>query len=349
MNRSRLLYRHLILFYLILLMSLVCCVPTEAAPDRANISEVSAEIATVQTRPVLVSVTVSPVITATPFSTQELPPTATATAVSTPIPTEFIQIIATETPIPMPTVTPPSPTPIPPFETPENALTCHLGEAFTKCYDLVLGIEFEYPNEWGNLTGSFRRAMALNGMGEWVPSGFAYDYWFHGMNIISGGRSRKFGEDRGGVLMDFSGFPPPYGEDFICNQWPFYRPNEICNKIKPNVFLVISLTNSMDFCANEFGRDIEALAFVALEIPDNDLINGFIFGTNILGADVIEEVRQDFPQRQQPELICDDATRQAFNQRMEQIAEEIINMTVTGETLHNLELLNHLAESIIFK
>ncbi len=340
------------LFYLIFPLVLVSCVPAETEPDSTTINEDLADIVTVVPRDENILATASPIVTSTTIPI----PTSTSTAIPpeliqpTPVPTltpTTISTVAIQTLSPNPTETPAtllSPTP---FQTPENALTCHAGQEFTKCYDVVLGLEFEYPTEWGTLTGYLRQAKEQrDDSEEWFVTGYAYEYRFDQTYIVeAGGRSREFSESRGGMLTDFSGFLHP---DIIC-RWPHNRPNEICNEVKPNVFFVISLTNATEFCKEEYGRGIEAFAAVALEIPDNDLINGFIFGTNILGADIIEEITHDFPQREQPEIVCDDATRQAFDQRMEQIAEDIANMTVTGETLYNLELLNHLAESIIFK
>ncbi|MCB8920825.1 MAG: hypothetical protein H6662_04500 [Ardenticatenaceae bacterium] len=231
----------------------------------------------------------------------------------------------------------PSDTPRP-FVTPEVALICQEGDEYTHCEDLVLGIEFEYPSQWGELTSRLR---------EGGEAGYAYEYSFDNGPVLAGGRSRDFVESRGKILTDFTGFTTSSAGGSICT-WPYKELNLICETITHNVVFLVYLPDAAMICSEYSGYD--AMVVVALNIPFNDFINGFIFTMNALSQERRGELFDILDAREgETGTVCDEANRDAYDQRMSEIAQELRDGLIAGEPDPMLEPLLRLAESVVFK
>lgn len=214
----------------------------------------------------------------------------------------------------------------------EDSLTytpiCITGTKFTKCTDEILGLEYEYPNAWGSVTGRFRQ-----GQGE----GYAYDYRFN-EGVYSGGRSRGFWEGRGSVFMDFPG-------GSVCG-WPNHPPTIICEGLQSNVTLALSFPSALEVCDRESWFPMEPFAIVGVDLPNGKIITGFMFGTRFLGDDWNEKLRSNFKWENSSTPVCDPSGNLAYDTMLDELVQNIRDGTITGPTAGNLDMWRHLGASI---
>jgi len=330
-------YQLLALVFFLFLALIGCAgvtAPDDAGNDEVSLVTLTAEALT-QSSPTSLATTTAPRPSVEPSTepTATLTPSATPTR-RTPVPRGTPEAFQTAE-MQLTKMVRPSETPRPPFATPEVALICEQGEEFTSCEDLILGITFEYSNQWGNLTSS---------LSEGGYAGYAYNYVFDS-GVTAGGRSRDFSEGRGRILTDFYGFSGPI-ENTVCT-WPRYQPNAICQEIKPNVVFLVSLPDADEFCDYSFGGPLTA---VALEIPHNDFINGFVFIGSALDEERRTELTNSFgPRESETWPQCDEANKKAYNQRAREMAHELEDSLINGNPDPSLVTLLRLAESITFK
>jgi len=233
--------------------------------------------------------------TCSPIAGESTPmPTSTNPVVfDTQTPTQFIE--PTITLIPYPVVTqikvsavldiypyPPASTPLPtktlaPTPTNPNAYKpeCESGPMYTKCEDAVLGATFEYPTVWGEIIGEL-----LQG----GDAGFRHDYTFEnsswGMKLVAGGRSSDFAEGRGAYIADFLGYDPI----LIPEDCPF--SGRFCWEVKPGVLIVYAFPEAQFICHPAPELNFSPRIVVALNLPAERSIHGFLFTTGFLSTEL---------------------------------------------------------------
>lgn len=262
-----------------------------------------------------------------------------------PIPTVHY-IVPTFTQTPNPTTTPtltltPTPPP-PPVVTRESMLlfpNCTVDGAWTKCNDDLLDITFSYPSEWGSIQARLHRGMS---------DGYGYNYQFGNgdadnltATVVASGRSIDYSEPRGGTVADFYGFGDKSSQD-ICSK------KAICEVIQPGVIFYLSFVDAKFVCDFNQGVYFYPFASVAINLPQHNLINGFVFMSKFLSAHQEQQLFSilEIDETKQPHN-CSEASRQFFDQAVNQLTEQIRTGAIDEETKHNLDILRQLATTLV--
>ncbi len=256
------------------------------------------------------------------------------------------------TTLPLPTATrivPPSPVPIVPTIISDVRLECLHHNTFAKCSDDTLGIEFEYPISWGGIEAVLRTSYA--------GTGYAYEYYFIGTSseylhpIEAGGRSKDFGEARGGMFTDFRGYGDESYQD-RCDNFKKFAP--VCREIQPNVILTMIYPQARYICDPGPGSFSTPLAFIEINLPENPLINGFVFISPFLSQqqqDILNAHLDDILGRSPKTLVatnCDSSSQVEFDNKINELIENIRTGSVDNNTNNNIQQLEYVAASVIF-
>ena len=278
----------------------------------------------------------------------EIPPQSFITPYPGPIPTRQ----PPPTTLPLPTATrimPPSPVPIVPTIISRTRLDCVHQDTFAKCSDDTLCIEFEYPVSWGAIEAVLRTSI--------FGTGYAYEYHFIGTSsehlhpITVGGRSKDFGEARGGMFTDFRG----YGDESYldrCDNFKNFSP--VCREIQPNVILIMIFPQARYICDPGPGSFSTPLAFIEINLPEDPLINGFVFISPFLSAQQQELLygdMRDILGYSRETLVpnkCDEANQVEFDNKINELVESISAGSVDTDTNNNIQQLEHVAASVVF-
>jgi hypothetical protein len=212
-------------------------------------------------------------------------------------------------------------------------------------------MEFEHPKTWGEIEAVLRTG---------GDNGYAYKYSFSGGTIPeshlpeAAGLSIDFAEGRELYPIDFAGF----GTESLlqtnsCEQQDLYP---ICEEVNHDVRWMIRFPNARYFCESTH-RDTSPIFRIEVNLPDNPTINGFVFLVPFLSENLFDEIKRDiYPLfLVEPELIpsypesCYPENRQPFDDQVEKFIERIKTSDLDGDTLRNLNDLEHLAESIVFR
>jgi hypothetical protein len=206
------------------------------------------------------------------------------------------------------------------------------------CIDALLGIEFEMPAALGEITGVLRNGAEL---------GLTYSYGFENQlkppNIIleAGGNSRDFSEGRESRFIDFNGFLGKLDVE-LCK----YPNFPICEKIQPAVLFQIMSPQADRICDPAPGTIFTFLSFVKIDLPDNPTINGFVFVSEFLSDAYRSELNTILGLTESGPSDCQSPSMLAYDEKVAEIIDKINSGTIDAETLHNLDQLRHLAESI---
>jgi hypothetical protein len=335
-------------FPVVVLVLLMACSRNDTGPDNQ-----SGNLLLPTTAPDLVTSVESPYpsANATMFSVLPYPyPVSTVLAFNTPYPAPVTTLPPTVTARPKSTNTPfvpPSPIPIVRTVISRERLACTHQKNFAQCSDDTLGVDFEYPRWWGGIEAVLRTG----------DTGFAYEYHFIGTSsdhlfpIKAGGRSTDFGEARGGMLTDFRGYgDEPFQE--ICDRIARFAP--ICREIQPNVMLTMSFPQSQYVCDPGPNTFSKPLAFIKVSMPENPLINGFVFISPFLSKqqqEFLNENLNDILGYSRETLVptkCDEASRVEFDTKVNELIENIETGKVDTETIENIQQLEYVAASVTF-
>ena len=275
-------------------------------------------------------------------------PTRTWTVVAYPYPYPYPHVLETRLPsenkdiYPPPSETPVfrfHPTPIPsPTELPLNVvfvewIPCISIGDYAQCADSTLGLEFEYPTQWGNIEATLRRGQ----------TGLEYLYRFANPApeftgyIGAGGISRDFTQGRGGTYTDFAGFGGQSGCDY-------YDWGKVCEEISQAVVLVLFFPIANHICDPGPTVMYSPLALIAVDLPENPTVQGFVFTAPFLSAE--QESALHALLGIGDSLKCDQESKQQFDARVAELVDGARNGTLDSETLENLAQIEHLARSI---
>ncbi len=277
-------------------------------------------------------------------------PAPTYPTYHSPYPAPVATLPPTFTAIPLPSNTPfvpPSPIPIVRTVISRERLACTQQNNFAKCSDDTLGVDFEYPVWWGEIEAMLRTG----------DTGYAYEFYFVGTSsehlfpIKAGGRSTDFGEARGGMLTDFRGYGNESFQD-ICDSIASFAP--ICKEIQPKVMLTMRFPKARYICDPGPGSFSNPLAFIEISMPENPLINGFVFISTFLSKqqqELLNDNMHDILGYSREALVptkCDEANRVEFENQINELIENIRTGTLDAETIENIRQLEYLATSVTF-
>ena len=284
-----------------------------------------------------------PGATLSPIPTRHtLTPTSLYTLSPTRAPTHTPFIFWTRAPTSTPTVTltlTPSPT-LPPL--PEIDVTCYqFTVSYFKCYDALLKIDFQYPVTWGEIQTEISR-----GEGE---RGVAYGYWFLEQPadlFESGGRSHDWASTAGSGSEDFwfAGLQMPFDE--FC-QWGDAHGTTLCTQYHPGVATVIILPDAEERCDLEPDFSWEPQFWIVIDLPENETVQGFIFMSRFFSDALWEEIEQSWGVADESARCDSPEARQAYDDKMAEVAERIQSDTLDWDTQYRVNLLRYMAEAII--
>lgn len=302
-------------------------------------------IAQIENPPAPTQATVTPQAYPYPYPTLEPdpypPPVLTVTAEA------YWSYWFTQTALPSPTREPtptitPSPTITPTAELPPVRVTCSSDGKTSTCYDQLLRMRFEYPSYWGEIEAKIDHG--------W-DSGYKYFYsfsnteWVKQSMLTAGGRSHDFAEGREAFLTDFIGIP---GE-LDCSSEHF-EPG-LCQQIAPQIILIYEFPQARWVCDPSPGTFYQPRAVLKINLPDNPVINGFVFATNFLSQSVQTELDRilNLTLVPGPPLRCDEAHQAAYDAKVQEIIEAIRAGDLDMESEKNLRFFVRLARSIQLK
>lgn len=175
-----------------------------------------------------------------------------------------------------PTPKPPTATPIPTKTLMPAVLDCWPTNEnrYIYCIDYLLNIEFEYPAPWGD----FYQVLGRGG-----TSGYEYYYFLNQSPDqdwpVAGGISRDYSEGREGSEYDFAG-----NIQRICTS------DVVCIEVEPQVFLVV-VPRIEDLCLAGFTNYSLPYGEILIQLPTNNVINGFEFTHSVFSESAVSEIR----------------------------------------------------------
>jgi len=278
------------------------------------------------------------------------------------LPREELQVVPTASHEPYPIFIKPTETSSPEYPSPDTAtiilnsatstvtefpqdvifiekLTCATSGDYAWCEDRTLGLEFEYPYEWGEIEAILRR-------GD-TGQEYLYHYSLIGATDIyghrAGGLSRDFSEGRGGSYTSFKGFG-------VRNGCQYYESAFLCEEISQEVVLVFYYPTADSICRPFDNPVFSPIALIAIDLPENPFVNGFVFAVPFLSEEFEAEI-----QRQANTILgdgisnCDPTTEAEFDVWINELIASIQDGTADEVTISNLEKIYHLFYSIKFK
>ncbi len=200
-------------------------------------------------------------------------------------------------------------------------------------------MRFEYPSEWGEIEPYIDHG---------ADAGYKYGYIFSNREWVSqsglgaGGRSRDFSEGRGAFITDFRGIE---GE-LDCSQ-EYFKPG-LCQQIAPQVILIYQFPKAQPICEDGSDPLYAPIAVIKINLPDNPVINGFVFVSRWLGKEAQLELNRILGMQLTPgpALYCDEARQAAYDARVQEIIEAIRAGDLDMESEKNLRFFVRLARSI---
>ena len=252
--------------------------------------------------------------------------------------------VATVTPVrstPTPSVTV-APTPIPTRAMTQDRLKCERKGALLTCVDDKLGLEFTFPSRWGEI-----EARSFPGR----CGGFSYTYEFGVPGEAPGG---------GGLSLDYC--EPTEGRVFrgfrtidktgihAIDGCKLFLDAITCDPIRKDVVVAIRLPNAESLCNPYQDTVFLPVIVVAIDLPLDRQLPGLQYGTYFLSdkaRDSLFESMGGFPIDQ---TKCNDiASKNAFDQAAQKLANAIRAGVVDEETDYKMGLFLGFAKSIVLR
>jgi hypothetical protein len=258
----------------------------------------------------------------------------TQTAEAALIPTTASK--ATRTPAALPTA---PITPVPMRMVVTSKPSCTAASNTTTCHDAVLAMHYAYPSTWGTISAKFFTG---------GYSGYGYDYSFSNNSYSAGGRSQDFSEGRESFLTDFGGFGSVASEtNKNCKHFGAF-----CDLAQPNVWITMITPSAADECFSNTPDPNAFYGMVAIDLPTNPKINGFLFISPLVSLSLMKRYKLDTilgSTKAQREAACEDsALTKQFDVAVAQIVAIVRARTGDNETQAHYNQLLGLAQSIRF-
>ena len=207
------------------------------------------------------------------------------------------------------------------------------------CVDELLRLQFKVPAAWGDI----RARLAKGG-----DSGLKYAYSFGAPGAAqAGGDSRDFSEGRERFWTDFWGFNG-HSPLEVCG-W-FSSPYS-CEVIQPNVILIYLYPSADSVCDPGPGSVYSPMTVLAIDLPENEQINGFVFVDGLLSQAGQVELDQAYRALGGASEIpfyqgCDESRMAAFDAYIQGLIERIKQNDVDRDTLNIIDSWHRIATSI---
>jgi hypothetical protein len=113
--------------------------------------------------------------------------------------------------------------------------------------------------------------------------------------------------------------------------------------------------NAQFICNPAPGRIPYPIAIIEINLPDNPLINGFVFVSPFLSEELTEDLKsdkRDILGYAPPTVVptkCDSASQAEFDDEINDLIESIITGSVDDETKGNIQQLEYIAASVTFQ
>jgi len=263
-----------------------------------------------------------------------LPPYPPAVSNSTPVPLFPVTPAATLTPTP--TLTP---TVLPTVWVQKFSPICTTSLQKRSCFDELLQIEFEYPLEWGKITASLQKG---------GQAGYKYNYQFDKTKSIdAGGRSKDFSEGRERFFTDFRGF---FGLSKEKRCGDYFR-NLSCGNLNSEVYIYYLFPIAAHVCDPGPGVIVQPKILIAVNLPFNETINGFVFVGDLLAGEARELYQKDLekligPWENHDYRGCDENGISSFDLEMEEFVQRIKEREIGSATLRIVDDWHQLGRSI---
>jgi hypothetical protein len=270
------------------------------------------------------------------------PPILTQVPTNPPYP--FPRNTPTSTSTPSPTYTPtPTYTPSPSPTLEQVSLSCQKSQNWTTCTDPLLGIEYQYPATWGDISGFINPYSGITGLS------YYYEFHYIATNnrpfIQAGGEIKDFNVGREAFITDFRGFGTSTGSEYCRHMADVLS----CKEIQPNVIFVIDAPIVSLICKPGPGLETDFHAKILINLPDNPRINGFLFVSTFLSPVLKHELDAIIGLNAPgPPENCTDATQKQYDQKVQEIYQQYLHNTLDEISSHNIQDLLHLASSIKF-
>lgn len=179
-------------------------------------------------------------------------------------------------------------------------------------------------------------------------AGYAYGYSFTNrefvdqINLGAGGRSSDFSEGRGAFITDYLGIPG----QLDCSA-EFFQPG-LCQAIAPQILLIYEFPEARSVCDPGPGTRFKPIAIIKINLPQNNIINGFLFVSQFLSpAKQLELDRIINPLHGVPSQ-CEETRMAQFDAKVEEMLGVIQSGKLDTESENQLRWLTRLARSIKF-
>jgi len=202
--------------------------------------------------------------------------------------------------------------------------------------DEILQVAYDYPTRFGSYTSLFR-----DFSGSPVEAGHLYEYEFVDPRLEAGGCSLDFSAPREAFITDFRGFGGDSPED-LCERYGA----SICTSVSDRVVFMILMPEAEVICQGYAFSFFYPLSLVAIDLPDNPQINGFIFAERFLSGYHEEELYAPLGGLGPSGPACDAAAQQAFDTRVEEMAARLRFLEVDEETIGTMQSMEHLTRFI---
>jgi len=217
-------------------------------------------------------------------------------------------------------------------------------DQYIKFKDDVLDIEFDYPKDWGVISGQ------LEGMTE--DGRYAYNFTFNGEagasalgygRITAGGRSKKYWAARGSYVADYSGFDGQSANK-ICASFNA----AMCAEINQKIVSMVVAPKYSDICIPNPGQ-YPFSKVVAIDLPANQKINGLVFEYIFLSDALYKEIYYDILGAQFERCyLPDPETEKIFDKKIQETLKKINIKALDQQTLQNIEKFDYFVNSIKF-
>ena len=212
-----------------------------------------------------------------------------------------------------------------------------LAEGLIHVEDEVVRLAFEVPQRFG----SYTTASGGPGEGRYCEIGNYHEYQWEYPRAAAGGRSADCTAGREGMLTDFKGFGSRSPQQVCADLGA-----DICMSITDDVLWMVVLPKGADICLGGPQLFNFPTAVVAVDLPDNPQISGFVIAERFFSDALEAELYEPLGGVENFNRSCDEAAIQAFETKREEILRDLTSGSVEAKTLANMESLLETARSI---
>jgi hypothetical protein len=218
-----------------------------------------------------------------------------------------------------------------------------LEETLLVCEDEIIKYSFSLPEGWVlGITGILR------------PGETGVQYGYDLSRAISarpnklqmGGVSWDFTDGREGLLTDFAGFET----DSTTERCAQFQGALICEPITEEVIFMFLFPDAEGLCVDGQQFLGRPLALIAIDLPDNELINGFVLVGDYLSPALLENYEEDLADLLVTDNLagepCDAFRKSRFNVRMLELVAAVRNDILDEMTLDSVSEWRGVADSI---